>query len=101
MEIFKKAKAGDKEAIKYLLEDMKANGILQFNPLLILELETLLVEQGDETAYNNLFSFEECSQDCTSVSILPFYLEKENEDASKQKLYECVTEILRESQEKK
>jgi hypothetical protein len=98
LEIYKKAKAGDKEAIKLLIANMESNDILQYNPSCILEWETKLAEQGDATACGKLFSLVECSQDCVPITVSPSYLEKEKEDDSKQNVRACIEEILREAQ---
>jgi hypothetical protein len=96
-EFYKKAKEGNKEATRHLIDDMKSSGILLYNSSCILKWEVELAEQGDTKALESLFSLEECSQDCVPIIISP-YSDKKEQEVSTQEVQNCIKEILNEAQ---
>lgn len=75
---YKLAKAGDKEAILYLLSNMGEGKLLKENRYLRLVWLTEVAIQGNKEAYKTLFEHKELVFDSTPLYIKPkYFTEKE------------------------
>ncbi len=71
---YKLAKAGDMDAVRFLLSIMGDGLLLKKNPVLQIEWYLQLVEQGDENSYKELFLPVEMSTDATPLYIEPKFM---------------------------
>jgi len=94
IEQYKQAKAGDKNAIRFLLTNMEDGKLLKANSFLQLEWLTELAEQCEENACAELLAQIDMNSDVTPSYVEPTYITEEKKKEAEVDLEKQVLTVI-------
>ena len=94
IEQYKRAKAGDKNAIRFLLTNMEDGKLLKADSFLQLEWLTELAEQCEENACAELLAQIEMNSDVTPSYVEPTYITEEKKKEAEVDIEKLVLKVI-------